>query len=1436
MLYHLLHIPFTPSLKPHALSLTPQALSLKPYPLNKIKHALLLLAFLLVGVTSAMAQLHPIQLNLICPPTLPGSVNGLYQANGLKATLTLLDKYQPSLEVGVGFTMRGNGVTIEKRPDYLGETPTLLFAMPKVLGEDFFSSLLQEGVSYNGPNRDAFESKGTLTSGRYELTLWAYDLNRPAVRISNLARVYLWIQKSNPPTLTFPLDKAIVYAIPQQFSWTVAPSSNGLTTPRYKFLLYELNDPNRDPADEVMSSEPFFEEEVAAPTFSYLTYHPQLIRGKGYAWRIQAVAYDQNQQEIPLFNNNGFSAIRSFSYGQDATSTLKQLLAIEAKSKNPYSMDVKVVADPSGKMDTPDGFKLEYRKAGAEEWSQVEVDDDYTTLAKLTPNTEYELRGYPRMGALYGDAGPMVKARTQSPPEVKCGTKSSYKPDASTKLASLATGDIVTANQIPFTITAVKNSDGSFTGMAFAGVPFFGGKKLAYKLNNATFNSKYELTGGSIVADTIGIERYINKKVAEQAAKQATANEKKGDILADEKTVKVGGDIKDVTSIKVDTSDKEHPKAIVTTVDGKEQVVDIPKNGTITLADSTGEVYTASSDGTVNNIGMYAGVASGTGTMAGSVQQKPKKLYGADLLVEFQPDPQQLYGFDNPFSLGENFWKEKYDTTQVAGRTFFVPAKMVAAGATDKVVATLKGEAADHPENLSFTTTTGMRYMASPGLAKGTLQLTLAGGAPDSRQELTAWMKQGDSTVAVGRLSIDAFQSISRRVVVVPVGDATYDQAAALAEGLNGIYKQAGVRWDATVADQVLPMPEGVGESIKVDKSLFSAYSAGMRRIRSAFCSTSTYQRLGDQDIYYIFLTTLPMNGEDENAPFDGYMPYGKPFGFVRSAGMGATELAWTIAHELGHGAFQLQHVWKEQGYTTDTRNLMGYSKTGELFRWQWQDIHHPVPHNNFGADEEDLGVKEGSDLVTDIILKIRCAYATKRSTVFIGSKLRTVIGKYYYKDISVINIQLGAEKEYDSYKLFGTFTKREVNGLCKYDFGPKISIFIRKEHADNFEKIIYSGDFSMEYARLKKYLASGNSKEALNVLYNCSYCVYEKLKFNERTALLKELASRTFLQEDYEDMVLNLIRSSYKEASSAQADGILYAIMHNQVSRTIYESLKDRSAKTLFECFLKGIDNLGGNLNYTEFIKEMTNLCGVAKKTEMETARKTMVIADGRVLHPGYQYKFFDWSFLGGDDVTLENGKYTFSGYGNKMSLLPDEIVNVYFGRDFDFIPKGSSKVVAMPAFLLVYMLNYEQDALKAEVLGYIFTAINIYQSAAKVAMLKNAGWVEKSIAYMILVKEVASPILDRKDVRDASKNIKGGTTFFQYFDALKKVDATLSSSSSAIGAITKKEWIEGMLTSWDILSKEYEFKTKVGETAITEITNELLNLKSSLNDKVVY
>ncbi len=89
---------------------------------------------------------------------------------------------------------------------------------------------------------------------------------------------------------------------------------------------------------------------------------------------------------------------------------------------------------------------------------------------------------------------------------------------------------------------------------------------------------------------------------------------------------------------------------------------------------------------------------------------------------------------------------------------------------------------------------------------------------------------------------------------------------------------------------------------------------------------------------------------------------------------------------------------------------------------------------------------------------------------------------------------------------------------------------------------------------------------------------------------------------------------------------------------------------------------------------------------------------------------------------------------------------------------------------------------------------------------------------------------------MKNAAKKISGGRTFYEFYEHFEKVDASLSGSSSAIGAIAKKEWVEGMLASWEILSKSYEFKAKAGSKDIEDITKELLNLKSSLDDKVVY
>jgi hypothetical protein len=52
------------------------------------------------------------------------------------------------------------------------------------------------------------------------------------------------------------------------------------------------------------------------------------------------------------------------------------------------------------------------------------------------------------------------------------------------------------------------------------------------------------------------------------------------------------------------------------------------------------------------------------------------------------------------------------------------------------------------------------------------------------------------------------------------------------------------------------------------------------------------------------------------------------------------------VAHELGHGVFNLRHTFSEENSFTlqegDTENLMDYSSGTELWKYQWDFIHDP--------------------------------------------------------------------------------------------------------------------------------------------------------------------------------------------------------------------------------------------------------------------------------------------------------------------------------------------------------------------------------------------------------------------------------------------------------------------------------------------------------------
>ncbi len=90
-----------------------------------------------------------------------------------------------------------------------------------------------------------------------------------------------------------------------------------------------------------------------------------------------------------------------------------------------------------------------------------------------------------------------------------------------------------------------------------------------------------------------------------------------------------------------------------------------------------------------------------------------------------------------------------------------------------------------------------------------------------------------------------------------------------------------------------------------------------------------------------------------------GGMPRSKQFGYLftkTALKLGDKAIYRTIAHELSHGAFSLNHTFDSQYHIVNgsTQNLMDYTSGTDLVKHQWDAIHNPgLVIGMFERDEE---------------------------------------------------------------------------------------------------------------------------------------------------------------------------------------------------------------------------------------------------------------------------------------------------------------------------------------------------------------------------------------------------------------------------------------------------------------------------------------------------
>lgn len=329
-----------------------------------------------------------------------------------------------------------------------------------------------------------------------------------------------------------------------------------------------------------------------------------------------------------------------------------------------------------------------------------------------------------------------------------------------------------------------------------------------------------------------------------------------------------------------------------------------------------------------------------------------EELYNGDFQVTFSPAPNQQYGFDKK---GENDPIEWYETRQIAGEEYVLAYKSAKRlHGEENVLATIMVEEGS-PYSLDSVKFTQLTATPLPFSRQGNdANITFVGQDREAYFLAAEQITAGEaSNYIAGLLNVVTYDEISLNVVLVPLSStaATGVDATAIQNTVADIYKQALVKPTITLADVFTP-PSASLRLENVSSSILANYTSQMKSIRSAYQDAGLVQ----ENTYYLFLVD-----DYDSTNRQGFMPRGRKFGFIYMGNAGSGDaLARVIAHELGHGAFVLEHTYEaypdllpEQA----TNNLMDKGSGTRLYKWQWDLIHNPVSPPWLEGDEEGESV-----------------------------------------------------------------------------------------------------------------------------------------------------------------------------------------------------------------------------------------------------------------------------------------------------------------------------------------------------------------------------------------------------------------------------------------------------------------------------------------------
>ncbi|MEP2278198.1 fibronectin type III domain-containing protein [Maribacter sp.] len=915
----------------------------------------LFLLFAFYSILTA-AQNFPVQVVPQAIPPAPIYVSNYADASTinspLRVQITLNDFEIANREIRIKTYFQGSALSFQSNDIVVGASPLFLEGgLPLILtNADLAPYFRFENIT--GINGNQYGNP--IPEGAYQFCIEVYDV-LTGNRLSNKSCALSVVFQNEPPFLVLPRNKTNVEETNPQnivFQWT--PRSINVTNVQYELSLVEIWDTQVDPQQAFLSSPPIFQTTTTATTYVYSPSDPLLLSGKNYAWRVQAKA-QSGIEEIGLFKNQGYSEIFSFSHAESCN--LPTAIGHEVKG----STNANIFWDDFS-TEIPE-YTVRYRQKNVAdaEWFTNNTTSNETTLWDLKVGTTYQYQIL-KQCAVTGSEWSIIKEFTtfiadNEESVYDCNINPEFDISNSEPLTSINAGEQFTAGDFPINVLTASGSNGYFTGTGYVTIPYLNSIRVGVEFTNIFINTDKQLTEGTVttlydptLSNILDIDEAIDTV---ENIVDSVGEFFEGDTDRDEITVN--------WAITKDDIKVEDGFVIITNPNTGATKTE-PLGDDMAITDSAGNTFYVTEDGEITEGGQLDdhGSVSASSVTGVSNNGQIEALTAPGIKVTF--NTKGTYGMDmipTGSALG-NIPQEYTVIKDATGADYPLTHHAVKLQDNTRIVGAISIQNSEYDaEDLIFKNKIG--EIIPRTIEGNSVSISLPGRHTFENETIYALVESKvDSTkqLTAGAFTLWHLKERNIDVAIVSAGASMGDVETTV----QNIFKQglANINFKPRILLNVDDVASALGTNgMDIGDSPFTAaYNTEQKALKNLAKAAGA----NDPDTYYIIVLGDEFLNTKQIA---GFMPLQRQYGFVFERYTGSGELtnkeeakgtiSKTLAHEIGHGVFALQHPFSEYGSSENATNwLMDYSNGDNLPHTHWAQIHNPDLKFYIFQDEED--------------------------------------------------------------------------------------------------------------------------------------------------------------------------------------------------------------------------------------------------------------------------------------------------------------------------------------------------------------------------------------------------------------------------------------------------------------------------------------------------